>query len=455
MPELRPLDSGFMELEDTDRHISVGIGAVAIVAGTPPTRAEFTAELAKRLAGDVRLRQKVRRMPWDLAAPQWVDDPAFDLARHVRWMAVPEPRDDDALFELVATTMEERLDRDHPLWQCVVIERLAGNRWAMIVKAHHSMVDGISGIALFERFCDRTGDSPAPASAAADSRSLGALVREGLRLPFHAPRILASTVRAAVPLVASAVKPAPDTSLNGSIGRQRRYAVARTSLSAVREIGAVFGVTVNDVALAALTAAFRTLLLGRGEDPGAEEMRILAPVSMRPPDAKAILDNRVSVMLPVLPVELSDPVEQLAAVHAQMSEHKSSGEAQAANSFITLAGLLPFVSVAWAVRLASRFPQHSVAGLATNVPGPKYRLYLHGREVLEILAYVPIAMRLRTGIGILSYHDQLRFGITGDYDSTPDIAVLAAGIEDATQQLLERARRVAEAGSTKTPQRPE
>ncbi len=443
-----------MELEDTDRHISVGIGAVAIVAGAPPTRAEFMTELSRRISVDVRLHQKVRRTPWDLTTPQWVDDPNFDLAHHIRWMAVPEPRDDAALFEVVAATMEERLDRDHPLWQCVVVERLADDRWAMIVKAHHSMVDGVSGIALFERFCDSDSAPPPSRSDTGGSRNPVALVAKGLRLSLDAPRILAGTVRAAIPLATSIVRPAPDTSLNGSIGRQRRYAVARASLGSVREIGAVFGVTVNDVALTALTAAFRTLLLRRGEDPTLEQIRVLAPVSMRPPESKTTLDNRVSLMLPVLPIELSDPVEQLAAVHARMSEHKNSGEAHAANSVVTAAGLLPFVSVAWAVRLASRFPQHSVAALATNVPGPKNSLYLHGNEVLEILAYVPIAMRLRTGIGILSYRDQLRFGITGDYDSTPDIDVVATGIEEAIQQLSEHARRVGRTGSTRKANRP-
>ncbi|MEV6426379.1 wax ester/triacylglycerol synthase family O-acyltransferase [Nocardia sp. NPDC051463] len=442
MTELGPLDSGFMELEDTDRHVSIGIGAVAIVAGSPPTRAEFAGELARRLAVDTRLRQKVRRRPWDLAAPVWVDDREFDLAHHIRWMALPEPGDDAALFELVATVMEERLDRDHPLWQCVIIEHLANDRWAMIVKAHHSMVDGISGIQLFERFCD---ESAATDRAPTQPQAHGAtdwrgLMVQGLRLPFDAPRFALSTLRAAIPLVAAAVRPAPDTSLNGPIGRQRRYAAARTPLSTVREIGATFGVTVNDVALAVLTAAFRTLLLRRGEDPETDRLRILAPVSTRAANAKNVLDNRVSVMLPLLPVQLADPVDQLTAVHTQMAHHKQGGEASAANSFITLAGLLPFASVAWAVRLASRFPQHSIAGLATNVPGPKRRLYLHGREVLEILAYVPIAMRLRTGVGILSYCDQLMYGITGDYDTTPDIEVLAAAIEEATDRLLERAR---------------
>ncbi|WP_433663201.1 wax ester/triacylglycerol synthase family O-acyltransferase [Nocardia sp. CA-128927] len=442
MADLGPLDSGFMELEDSDRHVSVGIGAVAIVAGSPPPRAELELELAKRLAVDGRLQQKVHRAPWDLAAPAWVTDPNFDLAHHLRWMALPAPGNEDALCELIAEVMEERLDRDHPLWQCVVVESLADDRWAMIVKVHHSMVDGVSGITLFERLCDDPVDRPdlaGPDDGAASTDWAGLLVKS-LRLPVDAPRFVARTLSAVIPLAISAVLPASGSSLNGSIGRQRRYAVARASLPAVREIGAAFGTTVNDVVLAAVTAAFRTVLLKRGEEPTAGKLRILTPVSVRAATAKDILDNRVSAMLPLLPIESADPVEQLAMVHRRMAAHKASGEAAAANSLLAFARWLPFASIAWTVRLASRYPQRGIASLATNVPGPRRRLHLYGREVLEILAYAPIAMRVRTGIAILSYGDQLRFGITGDYDSTPDLHLLAERIEETVEELLQCAR---------------
>ncbi|WP_238846605.1 wax ester/triacylglycerol synthase family O-acyltransferase [Nocardia arthritidis] len=419
--------------------MSAGICAVAIVAGAQPGRAEVIAALRDHLDADARLRQKVRRARWDMAAPEWVDDPNFGLAHHIRWMALPEPGDDAALNELIASVMEERLDRDHPLWQCIVVERLTGGRWALIVKVHHSMVDGISGITLFERLCEGPqGNSVRPAVERTRRDPLG-LLAKGLRLPIDAPK----AVLGAVPLIMDALAPAPDSSLNGPIGRQRRYAVARTSLSAVREIGVAFGATVNDVALAAVAAAFRAVLLARGEEPTPDKLRILAPVSTRATDAKNVLDNRVSAMLPLLPIELADPVAQLAAVHERMARHKRRGEASAANSILELANWLPFASIAWIVRSVLRYPQHSVAGLATNVPGPRRTLRLLGREVVEILAYAPIAMRLRTGIAILSYRDQLAYGITGDFDSTPDIALIADGIERATAELLARARAVA------------
>ncbi|MFX0577791.1 wax ester/triacylglycerol synthase family O-acyltransferase [Nocardia nepalensis] len=444
MTELRPLDSGFMELEDTDRHISLGIGAVAIVAGPPPTREEFTAGLAAGLARNARLRQRVRRAPLDLTAPVWEDDPNFDLAHHIRWTALPEPGDESALRELIATELEERLDRDHPLWQCVVVERLAGDRWAMIVKAHHSMVDGISGITLFERLCDRSADDGNAKGARAEGRSPSGLwgqVAKGMRLPIVAPRFAVSVVRGLVPVVFAAVAPTATSSLNGPIGRQRRYAVARASLPEIREIGAAFDATVNDVALAAIASAYRVVLHKRGEEPTPGKLRILVPISVRPSDAKYLMDNRVSAMIPYLPIEIEDPVRRLATVHDRISRHRAKGEAEAEKSMLSMAEWLPFAVVAWAFRLAGRYPQHSVGALATNVPGPRHRLTVQGREVLEILPCIPIAMRLRTTIAILSYHDRLTFGITGDYDTTPDIDMIAEGIENGIAELLAQSRR--------------
>ncbi|WP_431965815.1 wax ester/triacylglycerol synthase family O-acyltransferase [Nocardia sp. bgisy134] len=446
MSELGPLDSGFMELEDSDQHVNAGIGAVAILDGNPGTRAEFTSRMAERIGVDPRLHQKLRRARWDLSAPQWVEDPHFDIGHHLRWVALPQPCDERALWEMVATVMEQRLDRDHPLWRCTVVEHLDGERWALIVTAHHSMLDGVSGISLFQRFCDPTSDTPIPNRHEPDSdRDDGwnwrTMLADGLRLPVQAPAALLRTVRAAAPLAWNAIVPEGESSLTGSIGRQRRYAVARVSLAQVKQIGAAFEVTVNDVALAAVTAAFRAMLLARDEQPDTETVRILAPVSVRTADADGTLDNRVSAMLPRLPIELDDPVDQLRSVHASLSKHKASGEAGAANSILSLARWVPFAPLAWAVRTALRFPQHSIAGLATNVPGPTRTLRMHDREVLEILPFAPIAMRLRTAIAILSYRDHLGFGITGDYDTTPDLDLLADTITTTVDRLLDHCPR--------------
>jgi diacylglycerol O-acyltransferase / wax synthase len=445
MTELRPLDMGFMELEDTDPRISLGIGAVAIMAGPVPSRSAFTAMLAERVDRNERLRQRVRRSPLDVTAPVWEQDPDFALAHHIRWTALPGVGDEPTLGELIATELAERLDRDHPLWQCVVVERVADGRWALIVKAHHSMVDGVSGISLFERLCDRSEDSAQKSPGTSRSSAVGLVDRlvEVVREPWAVPRRAVTTVRGLLPVVGAAVSPTASSSLNGPIGRQRRYALARASLADVRAIGAAFDVTVNDVVLAAVASAYRTVLSQRGEEPTAGKVRVLVPISVRSPDAEGIADNRVSAMIPYLPIELADPIERLSAVHERVARHRARGEAGAQTSLLAMAAWLPHPVVAWTFRLAGHYSQRSVAALVTNVVGPRRRLTLLGREVVEILPCVPLAMRLRTTVAVLSYRDRLAFGITGDYDTTPDIDAIADGIEHEIAELSTRARRTA------------
>ena len=197
------------------------------------------------------------------------------------------------------------------------------------------------------------------------------------------------------------------------------------------DVAETSGVTVNDVALAAITDSFRAALVRRGEQPRRNSLRTLVPVSIRSNDAQDATDNRVSVMLPFLPVDKEDPAEQLQAVHRRLTRAKSSGQRQAGGIFVAAVNVIPFPLTAWAVRALTRLPQRRVVTLATNVPGPRQRLRIVGREVVRVLPIPPIALQLRTGIAIVSYADELVFGITADYDATPDVDELARGIEQA------------------------
>jgi diacylglycerol O-acyltransferase len=172
-----------------------------------------------------------------------------------------------------------------------------------------------------------------------------------------------------------------------------------------------------------------------GSNPAATRLRTLVPVSIRANDAVAITDNRVSLMLPFLPVEKEDPVQQLRAVHRRLNRAKGSGQRQAGSIFVSAVNVVPFPLTAWAVRALMRLPQRGVVTVATNVPGPRQRLRIMGREVVRFLPISPIALQLHTGIAILSYAEDLVFGITADYDATPDVNELARGIEQAVARL--------------------
>ena len=165
----------------------------------------------------------------------------------------------------------------------------------------------------------------------------------------------------------------------------------------------------------------------------------LVPVSVRAAGEENIYDNRVSVIVADLPVHLADPVERLTTVRAELAELKAAREATAGEALVALGRYTAYPLASLAVRLAYRLPQREIVTVTTNVPGPREPLFGLGRRLVEIIPYVPIATTLRTGISIFSYCDSVTFGITGDYASTPDIGMLAAGIEEGVTELLKAA----------------
>ena len=234
----------------------------------------------------------------------------------------------------------------------------------------------------------------------------------------------------------SAARPVHSTSLTGPLRGGRRYAWTDASLTDLSAVRAAFGVTVNDVALAAVTGGFRRLLEQRGEAPDAHALRSLVPVSTRSPGDESIPDNRVSLMLPYLPVDVADPVERLEAVRRRIRVLKDAHEPEAGGALTSLAELGPYAAVSEGIRLGLRLPQRQVATVTTNVPGPRDPLFALGRRLESLLPYVPIADRVRIGVAIFSYRDTLTFGLTGDYDAAPDLDTLADNITLSLDELL-------------------
>lgn len=466
MDRMSPLDSAFLEAEDEDRHTSMAIASIAVFEGPPPAYDEFAAAVSGRLPLIPRYRQKVLQVPFDLGRPLWVDDPHFDLRFHIRQTALPAPGGDEQLRRLMARVMAQRLDRERPLWEYWLVEGLEAGRWALISKVHHCMVDGVSGTDLYRVILDA---SPEPAAGVEDHwrpgpepstlRLTAAAVRDlalspvdqaralrgGLRAPRQFARRAADTARGLVTM-AGALVPASASSLSGPIGQQRRYAWAGASLAGVATVRRRFDGTMNDVVLAAISGGFRRLLLARSERPSSHVIRSMVPVSVRAPGEEGIYENRVSTMLAYLPVDVADPVERLSAVRQHLGALKASKEAEAGEAMTALARYEPFPLVSLGIRLAFRVPQRNIITVTTNVPGPRRPIYALGRRVIKIIPYVPISSTVRIGISIFTYCDDVTFGVTGDYDSTPDLDVLVHGIEDGLAELV----RAAESGQAPT-----
>lgn len=451
------LDAEFLNLEDSNSHMH--IAGICTFADPAPTLAELEALIASKIDRIPRYRQRVRTVPLELGRPVWTDDPHFNLAYHVRHTALPTPGDDTSLRHLMGRLMSQPLDRERPLWEAWLVEGLEGDRWALIFKVHHCMVDGISGVGLLEVLLDLTPDvglgeaepwepEPEPAGTAlvldAWKGALGDTGRwvsrasGALRDPLGAGR-RAAELTAGMFTFARRLAFTPPSSIEGTVGPHRVWCHTSADLAEVKRIGKATGGTVNDVVMAAITHGYRDLLQHRGDDPATTVVCSLVPVSVRGHDDRGVPDNRVSALLLDLPVGIVDPLERLAAVKDAMAGLKGSHMADAGELVTDISNLAPPAVVGAITRLGLRAQhlatQRSINTVTTNVPGPQFPLYCLGREMLEYLPFVPISYGLRVGTAILSYNGALAFGVTGDWDSAKDIDVLADGIRAGIEEL--------------------
>jgi diacylglycerol O-acyltransferase len=453
---LSALDTTFLQVEDRVSHMH--LGSVGIYEGPCPSRDELEQAIEAKLHLTPRYRQRVRFVPFGAARPVWADDPHFSLGYHVRRTALPAPGEPAELRRLVGRVMSQQLDRSRPLWELWAVEGLAGGRWAVISKLHHSMVDGVAASSLVTELMDTDPEAPwtapepwSPAPEPSSAALVAGALAEPAGWPLHRlgdatsvlrhPRTTALYGAAALQGLAAyagILRPPPPTALNGPIGQGRHWDWARARLGDVKEIRRALGGTVNDVVLAVVAHGFRELLLTRGETAD-RTLRSLVPVSVRRPGDPAA-HNRVSAMFADLPVDIADPEQRLAAVSAQLRHLKDTHEAVAGEMLTSLAGFTPEGLLALSARLATRMPQHNVNTVTTNVPGPQVPLHLAGRRMLEVFPYVPLGGHVRIGVAIYSYDGALGFGVTGDYDTAPDIGVLCAGIEHGVDALLAAAR---------------
>ncbi len=459
LERLGPLDAGFLHIEDSVTHMH--IGSVSIMEGPSPAFDDLREMVASKLPTVRRYRQIVKRVPLDLGRPVWADDPYFNIDYHLRHTALPSPGDETQLRNLVGRLMAQQLDRSRPLWEMWIVEGLPERRWAIISKVHHCMVDGVSGSDLLGLILDATPD-PRPAeqlpwipalppagwelaveavtSMATSPFELGRVLRARTRVPRRILTEVGQTLGGLVDTAASARGPS-STSLNGPIGPHRRWVATSVPVAEVKEVRRKFGGTFNDVVLSLVAGGFRALLEKRGERTDLP-LRSLVPVSVRPRDERGLavgdgtLANRVSAVLAELPVDVADPVDRLRAVTAQMSGLKESKQALAGEALTSLSGFAPPILLSLAGRLGTKVPQRTVNTVTTNVPGPQIPLYALGRRMLSVYPYVPLGMQMRVGVAIFSYDGAVTFGITGDYDTAPDIDVLASAVRTGMGDLL-------------------
>ena len=446
-------DAMFLHVENdvTPMHI----GGVSIFEGPPPPFEELREMVEGKLHLTPRYRQKVRFVPLAMGEPVWVDDPHFTIDYHLRHSAVPAPGTEKQLRATAARVFSQHLDRSKPLWEIWMVEGLEDERWALLSKVHHCMVDGVAATDLMSLMFGEDPEStngevwepdPEPSgldliaySARHRVRDPAAQIRFALRAPTEMLRALAGGARA-LTAAAPALRPAT-SSLTGPIGPHRVWSWARVPLDAVKRVRSGLGGTVNDVVLTLITNGYRELLAERGEPISADTVvRTMVPVSVRSPGESGVYNNRVSAVFARLPVGIDDPAERLVRIRDQMDGIKSSKQAVAGDALAQLSGFAPPLLLALGSRVATRSAGLNMDTATTNVPGPQLPLTTLGRTLVASYPYVPIVGTIRIVVAIFSYNGELYFGVTGDRDHAPDVDVLTRGIEADVERLLDDAK---------------
>jgi WS/DGAT/MGAT family acyltransferase len=456
---LTGLDASFLHLETTSAHMHVA--GVMLFEGSPPDHDELTEAISGRLHLVPRYRQKLAFVPLGQGRPRWVDDPHLNLGYHVRKTALPAPGSEDQLRNLAGRVFSQRLDRDKPLWELWVVEGLdGGERFAVLSKTHHALVDGVSGVDIMSVLFDTTAEPPAPtdpgkrwlpsplpsrgqllAEALLERATVPAEIVRGVRAAFRAPRRIASGAVGALAGVGAmawaGMNAAPASPYNVPIGPHRRFTWARMSLADIKAIKNELGGTVNDVMLAIVAGAIGRDLRRRGVEIRGLELKAMVPVSVRAEEARGALGNQVTAMMAPLPVGCDDPVDRFETISASMRRLKESGQAVGAKVMTDLSGFAPPNIMAQASRVVSR--QRFFNLVVTNVPGPQFPLYLMGREMIEAFPMVPLLDRQAVGVAIMSYNGRISFGLVGDYDVMADLDQLARDFRASLRELADAA----------------
>ncbi|HXO06753.1 MAG TPA: wax ester/triacylglycerol synthase family O-acyltransferase [Solirubrobacteraceae bacterium] len=459
LDRLTSIDASFLHQEGSAAHMH--IGGVLVFEGPAPAFEEYLDHVRARLHLVPRYRQKLATPPLETGRPLWVDDQSFNLEYHVRHTALPPPGSQEQLFLLASRVASQQLDRSKPLWEQWLVEGLADGRFAIILKTHHSLVDGVSGVDLGTVLFDLERDPAPPAedlepwepqrepssaelvvagvrgmvttTAGLATKAIGAATR-----PASTLGALRDAAEGLGELVWAGLNPAPETPLNVPIGPHRRYAVVRSQLSEFKEVKNALGGTVNDVVLTVVSGALATWLRSRGIRTEGLEMRALVPVSVRSKDQRHTLGNQLVVMRGPLPVYIDDPVARLRFVRRAMDGLKESKQAVGAATLTAVNNLAPPTILAQASRL--NFSTRLFNLLVTNIPGPQVPLYVLGRQLEDVYPVAFLPENHALAIAIMSYNGGIDFGLLGDYDALPDIDVVAEGIAASLAELLDVAR---------------
>jgi diacylglycerol O-acyltransferase / wax synthase len=460
---LNPLDASWLYTESRETPMHVG----ALMPFKLP--AEAPADFLRTLMADFR-KQRHFEAPWNrrlklpvLKSPvhHWVEDDEIDLEAHLRHTALPYPGGERELGELIARLHSQPLDLSRPPWECTLIEGLSGGRFAMYIKIHHSLIDGVSGMKLLQRVMStevdkslalppfwaaglghsRKGAAPKPERDTAAPTVANALagVVDALRGQVGTvPQLLLAfgkMMRLTKEVDTDLRVPfgAPGAVINGRVRAKRRFATQEFTIERMKALAFAADCTLNDIVLATCGGALRRFLDDSGDLPeGALTAGI--PVSVRPKDDENT-GNAITFIIATLGTDIEDPLERLAAIRASVQAAKAHVQSlpRAAMTQYTIALMAPTI-LGLLSGLGGRMrPVFNIT--ISNVPGPEKALYFRGAELLGTFPVSVVTHGQALNITCHSYAGKMAFGFTGCHATLPHMQRIAVYTGEAFEEL--------------------
>ena len=412
---------------------------------------DYVARLAEQLRQHTRVAPPFdRRLESRLAQPVWVHDEHLDLEHHFRFEALPTPGRIRELLSFVSAEHSHLMDRERPLWEFHLIEGLGRRQFAVYIKVHHALVDGISAMRMTQRMlstdpADR--DMPPiwdlPQRAGRDEgdvgpslwRSVAHLLGESGKqlgtIPTVARELLRTINDARKDPAYDSIFHAPRSVLNQKITGSRRFAAQSYSLDRIQAVCHAYSTTVNDVVTAMCATALRTYLMNLDALPE-KPLIAMIPVSLRKDDSTE--GNQVGVILANLHTDEPDAAVRLTKIHQGIQAAKDRYATMSSEEIINYTALtLAPAAFHLLTGMAPKWQTYNV--VISNVPGPKETCYWNGAR-LEGMYPVSIAMdRLALNMTLTSYNGQVEFGLIGCRRTLPSLQRMLDHLEEGLADL--------------------
>jgi len=467
-----PTDALFWYVEEATPELRPLVAAVMIL-DRRPDHDRLRASVERWVARLPRLRQRVVEAPLRLGLPEWEDDPHFELDYHAREVILPEPATERHLFDFVGAVFATPLDHQRPLWEAYLIEGLDGGRAACFFKVHHSVMDGVGSLAVFDAFTQAHRAEPvrvprhAPArppssppvrlarlvrdAAANAATGLGAAAAVSVRAALRPGEVigdLRGVVRGVRGMITDLTAPSiADPLAQASTGIGRRLDAMTLSLPRLQRIKDALDVTLNDVVLTAVSGAVGRYYAHRKMH--VDELHCMVPMSLRQNEDRHALGNRVGAFNVALPVGEPDPLLRLARIQRQTGAAKRDRRGAAWPLLIRALASMP----GFAYRLLAQSVTGRVNLICTNVPGPPVQRYLAGAKIDVMYPFAPVALGTPLSIALMSYGDSYGVGIDTDPAAIPDPELLTRYLAAAVDEIEDRAARRQSRGKQKPTKR--